>query len=63
MAERKRLEAPTSDEPRTKRAETVKEAHHDSNIDGWGDEGRGYDYDYFAQRLEDLGWVWKGRKR
>lgn len=45
---------------RSDKAVAIEEAHHISDIDGYGDEGDGYDYDRFAAELERRGWVWAG---
>jgi hypothetical protein len=34
-------------------------AHADSDIDGWGDEGAGYDMRVMAEKLIELGWVYQ----
>jgi hypothetical protein len=39
------------------RQATIFDAHMESDIDGWGDEGEGYDYGKFANELEKRGWV------
>ena len=43
----------------TDRELSIREAHSLSDIDGYGDEGAGYDYTVFAAELEKRGWVFQ----
>lgn len=45
---------------RSDKAVAIEEAHSLADIDGYGDEGAGYDYDRFALELERRGWQWTG---
>lgn len=49
-----------ANENKSRRNQTVFEAHRDSDIDGYGDEGEGYDYEKFADALEAAGWQYHG---
>lgn len=40
--------------------ESIEWAKGEADIDGYGDEGAGYDYEVFAEKLEACGWVYFG---
>lgn len=49
---------PDSSLPRlTVKEAAIREAHSLADIDGYGDEGEGYDYSVFARELEARGWM------
>lgn len=51
---------PDSSLPRlTVKEAAIREAHSLADIDGYGDEGEGYDYSVFARELEARGWVFQ----
>jgi hypothetical protein len=53
-------DVPIEREEISDKANTIQVAMYESDIDGHGDEGRGFDYEYFAAALERLGWTYNG---
>jgi hypothetical protein len=43
-----------------RKLQAIKLAKDNADIDGYGDEGAGFDYDEFARELERLGWHYTG---
>lgn len=43
-------------------AAQVEDIHQETNIDGYGDEGAGYDYEKQVLLLMEAGWIPPGKK-